>query len=415
MEEPLFSVSVICKNEETSLHNMIESLAEFIGCGGEVVVVDTGSTDRSIEILKEYGFAKDTVDGHPRLRYQTVSDKFDFVIDEDMAYEIRKRYLAVDDKDFIIVGKTTFDFGAARRYAGSLCANDWILSLDCDEIISKLSISFLNKIIRTNDTQQLSFPFVYRNTDGSAASYTMRDKFYNRNYGDWKWIVHEQVKPLPNKTVRIVQVTEHTLSIDHYQHPAEHRSNYLVNMCIDVMKDPNDQHVFWLGREMYTSGHYNSSIKLLKEYLIDYDKTAYSGEKCMACVIIGNCYMNLSNTLKPPMNDDALLWFIKAGNCDSTFREPWVRLAELCYQERECSQVIRWLTIALKIKDNPKTYLNSGFCYGVQPYKMMYTSYLSVGNVKKAVKYLNEALKLEPTNVEFQTHAKTLVAQHDLS
>ena len=44
--------TMIIKNEEKNLPRCLDSIKDFID---EVVVVDTGSTDRSVEIMKSYG------------------------------------------------------------------------------------------------------------------------------------------------------------------------------------------------------------------------------------------------------------------------------------------------------------------------------------------------------------------------
>ena len=291
MEQPLWSISVICKNEEVSLPNLLDSLQKFIALGGEVIVVDTGSTDRTIEILNEYGFRLISSDGN-KLRYEEVGDRFT-QLPTNAIHNIYKEL--IDEKDdgseVLNPNKKLFNFGEARKYAGSLCTNNWILSVDCDEIVVNLDIPFLNNIIRTGDVQLLSFRFTYKNTkDGSLIATTQRDKFYNRDYCEWRWFVHEQVKPF--REIKSAVLSSNVLELDHYQHDAEHRSNYFVGMCIDVLTDPNDQHVFWLGREMLYRGLHYSSVKLLIKYLREY-KGAWSAEKCMACIYIwGLLYKN---------------------------------------------------------------------------------------------------------------------------
>ena len=78
-------VSMIVKNEEYMLPECLESVKGF----DEIVIVDTGSTDRTIEIAEKYG---------------TVHH-FEWVD----------------------------DFSAARNYSLSKCAADWILIIDADE------------------------------------------------------------------------------------------------------------------------------------------------------------------------------------------------------------------------------------------------------------------------------------------
>lgn len=498
VETPLFSVSIICKNEEEVLPRLLNSLNTFINAGGEIILVDTGSTDKSIDILtekynffqyqenvipyslkpfshnnnvengfKEYGtdtpisnypvwsieyvreqmknsvnpinhniiLAKSYVEDleeSSKLRYQKVDDKFIFYIDDEMVNKIHSKFLAEEDDKFAEPNKKVFDFGSARRYAGSLCKNKWILSLDCDEIVTNLDINFLNKIIRTGDVDQLSFVFRYKKENGEITSITSRDKFYNREVGDWKWVVHEQVMVLPTikNSIRICNVTEYTLSVDHIQHPAEHRSNYLISMCVDVLQDPEcDRHTHWLGREFMYRGYYRSAIKLLEHYLNGF-LNAWSAEKCMSCIFIGECYIKLieksvskysekihvseplmrqqfeQELLKQANSNEAmnkiLIWYLTATLYEPTFREPWLYLAEYCLKNNRVEHAILYAETSLKINRgvNSLNYMNDIKCYQSKPYKILYKAYLSVNNKKEAYNAYVKALDYEPENEE---------------
>lgn len=432
---PPWSISIICKNEESALPTLLNSskLQEFIKLGGEIVVVDTGSTDKTIDILEQHNF-KLNDDSRPNLRYELAGDKFTFCIDEDMAREIHNKYLVPGDEPFVEIGKKIFNFGEARKYAGRQCSNDWVLSLDCDEIPVNMDINFLNHIVQTGDVDQIVFHFRYMGSNGNVQSTTSRDKFYNRNVADWRWVVHEQVMTLPGKSMRSVTVTENTLALDHYQHPAEHRSNYLVQMCIDVMKDPNDRHVHWLGRELYFSGRYRSAIRLLKSYLIDYE-SAWRGEKCFSSIYIGSCYIDLAkkemskelSTVANNSNSEisravasafenykdrkrrsdklvqkGLNWYFRATIFEPNFREPWIKMADYYKNDHDYSHAVQYATVSLVVPSTlPLNYMNDSSCYKDKPFAIIYQSMLILGNKIKAQEAWKIALHIDPANEKY--------------
>ena len=88
--KPFLSVCMIVKNEEAALGRC---LASIVGLDAEIIVVDTGSTDRTVEVAEAGG--------------ATVH-----------------RFAWIDD------------FAAARNHAMSLAAGTWILALDADEELS---------------------------------------------------------------------------------------------------------------------------------------------------------------------------------------------------------------------------------------------------------------------------------------
>ena len=83
------SATILAYNEERHIEACLESLR---GVADEIIVVDSGSTDRTIEICRKYGCKVST-------------RKFD-------------------------------GFGAQRQYATSLTTHQYILSIDADELLS---------------------------------------------------------------------------------------------------------------------------------------------------------------------------------------------------------------------------------------------------------------------------------------
>ncbi|MDP8232443.1 MAG: glycosyltransferase family 2 protein, partial [Candidatus Zophobacter franzmannii] len=96
------SVAIIVKNEEYNLPRMLES----IKWADEIVILDTGSTDRTMQIAQEFG-AK---------LYQS----------------------------------EWFGFGKCKQIAVDKCENEWILSLDADEVLTPELVEELKRLIASN-------------------------------------------------------------------------------------------------------------------------------------------------------------------------------------------------------------------------------------------------------------------------
>jgi glycosyltransferase involved in cell wall biosynthesis len=94
--EPEFvlSVGMIVKNEEKWLEKCLTALQPlFDGVSSELVIVDTGSTDRTLEIARQF---------------------------TDKLYNF----------------EWTGDFSAARNFGWSKCSGEWFMFIDADEIVS---------------------------------------------------------------------------------------------------------------------------------------------------------------------------------------------------------------------------------------------------------------------------------------
>lgn len=92
------SVCIIAKNEEANIERCLSSLAPY---GFEIVVVDTGSTDRTKEIAAKY-------------------------------------------TDRIFNFEWTDNFSEARNYSLRMASNNWIFMMDCDEWIDSIDIEEMN-------------------------------------------------------------------------------------------------------------------------------------------------------------------------------------------------------------------------------------------------------------------------------
>ena len=97
------SVCIIAKNEEKYIEKCLSALAPY---GFEIILTDTGSTDRTVAIAGKY---------------------------TDKIYHF-------DWCD---------DFSAARNYAISRASNDLVLSLDCDEYLQTLDADALLQAVRS--------------------------------------------------------------------------------------------------------------------------------------------------------------------------------------------------------------------------------------------------------------------------
>jgi glycosyltransferase involved in cell wall biosynthesis len=100
----MISVCMIVKNEENKISRALDCVKDL---ADEIIIVDSGSTDKTIRIAKKYG-AK--VYGH---KFKT--------------------------------------FAEQRNYAISKCSNEWILDIDADEIIPPETIKEITQVLNSSN------------------------------------------------------------------------------------------------------------------------------------------------------------------------------------------------------------------------------------------------------------------------
>jgi glycosyltransferase involved in cell wall biosynthesis/Tfp pilus assembly protein PilF len=144
--EPRLSVCLIAKNEEKFLGQCLRSIRDV---ANQIVVVDTGSTDRTVAIAQEHG---------AEVHHFTWSD----------------------------------DFSAARNAALEHATGDWVLVLDADEELSPEGIADLKQAMNTANTISWRLPIVDAGRETEGCTYVPR---LFRNAPGLFYIsrVHEQV------------------------------------------------------------------------------------------------------------------------------------------------------------------------------------------------------------------------------
>jgi GT2 family glycosyltransferase/tetratricopeptide (TPR) repeat protein len=148
------SLCMIVKNEEQHLARCLLSVKPVVD---EVIIVDTGSTDRTKDIAKVYG-----------------ARVFDF--------------------------PWTNDFSAARNHSLSMATGDWILVLDADEVISPLDYARLQRIVKKRPAKPAAYTMFTRNytNEVAATGWTANDRVYRREEAGTGWFPSLKVRLFPN-------------------------------------------------------------------------------------------------------------------------------------------------------------------------------------------------------------------------
>ena len=165
----MITLSMIVKNEEKHLANCLESVKNVVD---EIVLVDTGSTDNTLEIAKKYS-AK-------IFHFEWIND-----------------------------------FAAARNFALEHSSGDWILYLDADECLKQTSINELKRL--TKYKKKEAYKCIINNIDEinsrpSVMTYTRL--FPNDKRVRFEGKVHEQIENSLRKNNYVIKNSR--IEIDHY-------------------------------------------------------------------------------------------------------------------------------------------------------------------------------------------------------
>lgn len=227
------SLCMIVKNEEEFLDSSIKSAVEFLGVE-DILIADTGSTDRTVEIAQSNG----------------------------------ARVVSFEWCD---------DFSAARNFAAENAANDWIVTLDADEQIIEADTCKLRSFIKEKCEVGL-----FRGIEMTDNSVSTGIRLYNREFYRYEGNIHEQITPI-GKHPKIVKQVPVVLA--HYGYLSDvkaakskyERNVRLLKMALD--KKPGDPYLlFQLGKchsvndgDLFEAcKNYEKSLAAKDDYRLEY-------------------------------------------------------------------------------------------------------------------------------------------------
>jgi glycosyltransferase involved in cell wall biosynthesis len=184
--KPNFSICFIGRNESAVLPRALNSLKKFKERDGEICYLDTGSTDNTVQIAKDFG-----------CKTAEAGTEFLTTITKEQVDAVNKRFLVEGEKSILEAGGKLFDFGAARNACvDRLATNDMVMFLDCDEAYTVLDIDEVCKKI-DEGVDQFEYEFVFSHDHyNKPLLQFVQSKFYNKKKLCWKGIVHEILQPI---------------------------------------------------------------------------------------------------------------------------------------------------------------------------------------------------------------------------
>ena len=212
-KHPLLSLCMIVKDEAEFLDICLASVEGLVD---EIVVVDTGSKDSTVSVARKWGAR-------------------------------------------VVMHKWSDDFSVARNRALKLAHGRWILSLDCDEVLSNQDHSYLRKLLKTTkaDAFRITTRNYCKNNNNEGWERCLGQYSEERKYSGWfpstkvrvwrnrdnicyEGVVHELVEP---SLVRLgAEILDCDIPIHHYGYVEKKRAvdRYMQAGIRKVRDNPQD-------------------------------------------------------------------------------------------------------------------------------------------------------------------------------
>jgi O-antigen biosynthesis protein len=240
------SLCMIVKDEEEYLPKCLASVKSVVD---EMIIVDTGSTDRTVDIAKAFG-----------------AQVYDF--------------------------EWTNSFSDARNFSLSKASGDWVLVLDGDEVISPMDHRLLANIVRKKSSKPIAYSFDTRNYTyvTHVKGWTGNDGKYAVEEAGTGWMPSRKVRLfINNKLVRfegvVHELLEHSLAssgipirycnipIHHYGHLnvqdniSKGKAYYALGKDKLAGNENDFQALVELARQANELGEYENAIELWQKVI----------------------------------------------------------------------------------------------------------------------------------------------------
>jgi glycosyltransferase involved in cell wall biosynthesis len=353
-------VYAISKNEEKFAERFMDSVKE----ADVVMVADTGSTDKTVSLLRAKG--------------------------------------AVVSEETIVPWR----FDTARNTALNLLPQDLDLciSVDLDEVLEPGWRQILEDHWKPSYTRA-AYTFVWsHNNDGSIDKKFTKEKIHRRR--DFQWIhpVHEILQYTgtdPDNSFYIPEIVMH-----HYPDQQKSRGQYLPLLELSAQENPKDaQTIFWLGREYVFHQKYSEGIFTLKQYLA-LPNALWEEERSAAKRYIAKAYIAMNQ------KEEAKLWLYRAVAECQYVREPWMELAELGYLMEDWPLTFYAVQKGLGIAKPQGSYLLDPKCWNgtLEDYGAISAYRLELYSL--AEQYVRQALAKRPADLRLQRNL-TLILEKE--
>lgn len=336
------SLCIIVKNEEKYIARCLDSVAGLVE---EIIIVDTGSTDRTVEIVSAYT---------PKVYSYPWKD----------------------------------DFSDARNHSFSKASMDYCMWMDADDILEETEKEkFLQlKQSLSTDTDIVMMKYHTSFDEAGRPSFSYFRERWIRNCRQYRWVgaVHEVIPPNGKLLYSDIAICHKKMDA---KDPDRNLKIYQKMLADGKVLEPRQQ--YYYGRELYYHKQYEEAASVFEQFLLSPE--GWVENKIEACSICANCYFQMGQ------EQSALTTLLRSMSFDLPRAELCCEIGKYFLERGKYHNAIYWYETALNTHMNEYA---GGFilpdCYDYVPLLQLCVCYDKMGDQQKAKEYNERAGTYKP-------------------
>lgn len=339
---PTISLCMIVKDEEAHIARCLDSVADLVD---EIIIVDTGSTDRTVEIASAYT---------SKIYFHPWND----------------------------------DFSEARNDSFSRATMDYRMWMDADDVLEEEQRAPFLELKRTlppeTDVVMMKYHTAFDEAGSPTFSY-FRERWI-KNSPQYRWVgpVHEAIPPRG-------RVLYSDIALCHKKRKAgdPDRNLRIYERLLSEGKPLEPRHQYYYGRELYYHQRYEEAADRLERFL-DLEE-GWLENKIEACSLCADCYLHLGREAA------ALNSLLRSMSFDLPRAELCCEIGRYFLERGSYRLAAYWYETALH---TPKNELGEGLvlpdCYDYIPLMQLCVCCDRLGDRAKAKEYNDRAGRCKP-------------------
>ncbi len=338
------SLCMIVKNEEDVLERCLDSVKDLVD---EINIVDTGSTDKTVEIAKKY-------------------------------------------TDRVFFFEWTGKFKDARNESFRHATKDYIFYLDADDVLMEEDRQKFKLLKETLAPDVDSVSMFYNAGIDEYGNVTLR---YRRNrllkrskHFQWQGDVHNYIEVSGN-------VLNSDISVTHL------KNSHSVGRNLSIYKNKIEngdtftvRDHFYYGNELRENGHYKEAIDRYSK-VINMEE-GWIEDKVYACIFQADCYRHLGDTEKELSSLFSSFRFSKTPRPETA-----CRIGFNFQQKGDYKAAIFWYELATELNDDPNKWSFTYPAYQTwYPHLQLCVCYYHIKELKRSYEHNEKAREYRPND-----------------